>query len=332
MINTPRRRPTLIALLAATLGLALVALAADPLRTVAAQTPAPTATPTPRPAAYPELPNGLTAAVVVAVIDGDTVDVMIGRQRERLRLIGIDTPEIVHPNNVVQCYGREASERTKALLFGKDVLLEADRSQDSRDRYGRLLRYVWLPDGHLHNLDLIAGGYAFEYTYRTPYRYRETFVAAQVQAREEGRGLWAPSACAGQRAAPTATPAPSATPAPTTAPTPRLAPPAALPPSFRNCAPDPNAARAPGYPLKIVAIDKRAETVTLQNVGPGAIDLGGWVMCSIKGAQRHSLRGTISPGARRVFPHNGDNIWNNSERDPGALYDPQGRLISYWPD
>jgi micrococcal nuclease len=278
------------------------------------------------------------------VVDGDTVEVEIGGSVERVRLIGIDTPETVHPNKPVQCYGREASDRAKAALSGQDVLLEDDPSQDSRDRYGRLLRYVWLPDGHLFNLDMVADGYAYEYTYRDPYRYRDAFIAAQATARDEGRGLWSAITCAGQAVPaevaptqpPTIEPAPTSPPAPaSTEPAP---PPASgqstapLPPSFADCAMDPNAGAAPNAPVKITVIDKGAETVTLQNVGPGPVSLSGWVMCSVKGKQRHDIGGTLAPGETRTFEHSGKNIWNNSASDPGLLYDPQGHLISSWPD
>jgi DNA/RNA endonuclease G (NUC1) len=108
--------------------------------------------------------------------------------------------------------------------------------------------------------------------------------------------------------------------------------PSALPPSFNNCAEDPNAAAAPNYPVRITAIDKDAETVTLLNVSPEAVTLDGWTMCSVRGAQRHPIGGVLAPGEQRVFPGPPGNIWSNSASDPGALYDAAGRLVSYWPD
>jgi hypothetical protein len=119
-------------------------------------------------------------------------------------------------------------------------------------------------------------------------------------------------------------------PVPDPAPAPPPAPPA--PPSYNNCHADPNADAAPNYPLKITAIDKGAETVTLQNVSPEPINLDGWIMCSVKGGQQHPLGGALAPGETRVFPGPSGPIWNNSESDPGALYNPQGQLISYWRD
>jgi len=71
----------------------------------------------------------------------------------------------VKPNSPVECFGREASAQAKQLLDGQAVSIEADPSQDTRDRYGRLLAYIWLADGQLANFELVADGYAYEYTY-----------------------------------------------------------------------------------------------------------------------------------------------------------------------
>jgi micrococcal nuclease len=165
-------------------------------------------------------PQGeLVEAQVVHVVDGDTLDVLLNGQEERLRLIGMDTPETVHPSRPVECFGREASDRAKALLEGQTVRLEADPSQSRVDRYGRLLRYVWLPDGRMFNYEMIRQGYAFEYTYNNPYAYQQAFQEAQSSAREQQRGLWAPQACAGERRPANATPQPmSPTAAPATPP------------------------------------------------------------------------------------------------------------------
>ena len=99
---------------------------------------------------------------VIKVVDGDTMDVSIDNKTERLRLIGIDTPETVDPRKKVQCFGIEASNKAKELLFGKFVSLENDESQGERDKYKRLLRYVFLQDGTNFNLFMIAEGYANE--------------------------------------------------------------------------------------------------------------------------------------------------------------------------
>ncbi|HEY8368526.1 MAG TPA: thermonuclease family protein [Thermodesulfobacteriota bacterium] len=137
---------------------------------------------------------------VLRVVDGDTVDVQLGGRRERLRLIGLNTPETVDPRRPVECFGREASAKAKALLpAGTRVYVEQDPQQGQRDRYGRLLAYLILPDGRNFAEVMIADGYGFEYTYRLPYRYQERFRAAQARARAEQRGLWAPSACPERR-------------------------------------------------------------------------------------------------------------------------------------
>lgn len=127
---------------------------------------------------------------VVKVVDGDTVDVFIDGKVERLRLIGINTPETVDPRKVVECFGLEASNKAKAQLTGKKVLLEGDSSQDERDKYNRLLRYVFLEDGTNFNLMMIQEGYAYEYTYAVPYKYQSQFKEAQINASKEKKGLW----------------------------------------------------------------------------------------------------------------------------------------------
>jgi hypothetical protein len=104
------------------------------------------------------------------------------------------------------------------------------------------------------------------------------------------------------------------------------------PPSFNNCQADPNPGAAPHYPVQIVRIDKGAETVTLKNVSPEAVDLTGWRMCSIRGNQQHPISGPLAPGEEKVFPGPAASIWSNSEEDDGALYNSQGQLVSYWDD
>jgi hypothetical protein len=110
------------------------------------------------------------------------------------------------------------------------------------------------------------------------------------------------------------------------------APPEPLAPSFNNCQEDPNWTKAPNYPIQIVNVNKQAETVSLKNVSPDPISLDGWRMCSIRGNQQHTVFGPIAPGETRLFLGPEGNIWSNSETDQGALYDPEGRLVAYWPD
>lgn len=132
---------------------------------------------------------------VVDVIDGDTILVDDAGTGTTVRLLGIDTPETVDPDLPVQCFGPEASSRADQLLSGQHVWLETDPSQASVDAYGRMLAYVWLSDDQLVNLQLIEEGYAREYTYDQPYRYQDTFQAAEAQASADALGLWSPAAC-----------------------------------------------------------------------------------------------------------------------------------------
>jgi len=132
---------------------------------------------------------------VVKVVDGDTINVNIDGKTETLRFIGINTPETVDPRKPVECFGREASNRAKELLSNKKVRLENDPTQGERDKYQRLLRYVWLEDGTFFNKKMIADGFAHEYTYGTPYKYQEEFDEAELEARTAKRGLWADDAC-----------------------------------------------------------------------------------------------------------------------------------------
>lgn len=147
---------------------------------------------------------------VTKVVDGDTIEVNMDGKTEKLRLIGIDTPETVDPRKPVQCFGREASNKAKELLEGKKVRLESDTSQDNRDKYDRLLRYVHLEDGTSYNKLIIAEGYAHEYTYNTPYKYQSEYKQAQKDAENAQKGLWSPSTCAGntEQSATTSTAAP----------------------------------------------------------------------------------------------------------------------------
>jgi micrococcal nuclease len=146
------------------------------------------------------LPDGaLGPYPVVRVVDGDTLRVIRDHRTVTLRLIGIGTPETMDPRRPVECFGREASQHARELLAGRRVYLELDRSQGERDRYGRTLAYVWLRGRRttLVNERMIDDGYAFEYTYRLPYRYQRRFRAAEADARRHSRGLWSPATCDG---------------------------------------------------------------------------------------------------------------------------------------
>ena len=143
------------------------------------------------------IPSNTALLNVVKVVDGDTIDVSIDGKTERIRLIGINTPETVDPRKPVECFGKEASDEAKLLLGGKKVYLEADVTQGERDKYNRLLRYIFLEDGTNFNLQMIQDGYAYEDTYEVPYKYQLEFKAAQKSAQENLIGLWSPNTCNG---------------------------------------------------------------------------------------------------------------------------------------
>lgn len=136
-----------------------------------------------------------TSFSVLRIIDGDTIVVEINGTSEKVRLIGVNTPETVDPRKKVECFGKEASRFVTDILTGTSVSLEAGVSQGERDRYGRLLRYVFLPDGSLFNKTIIAEGYGYEYTYHIPYRNMSEFKDAQQTAQKSQKGLWADSVC-----------------------------------------------------------------------------------------------------------------------------------------
>ncbi len=136
---------------------------------------------------------------VVRINDGDTIVVNQNGQEETVRLIGVDTPETKDPRKPVQCFGKEASNWTKSQLEGQRVRLEVDVTQGDRDRYNRLLAYVFRASDNLFiNHTLITEGYGHEYTYQSnPYKYQSDFRAAEQAAREQGRGLWGADTCNG---------------------------------------------------------------------------------------------------------------------------------------
>jgi micrococcal nuclease len=133
---------------------------------------------------------------VTRVVDGDTIKISMEGKDETIRLLGVDTPELVDPRKPVQCFAKAASEETKKLLNGMSVSLEVDPTQGERDKYGRLLAYVLLPDGTNISEYLIRNGFAHEYTFENnPHRYQTQFRQAQKEASDNKRGLWADGAC-----------------------------------------------------------------------------------------------------------------------------------------
>ena len=129
------------------------------------------------------------AVKVVSVVDGDTIQVCcIGWKREKVRYIGVNTPETKHPTKGVEYFGKEASEANRKLVDGKTVRLEFDVEQ--RDRYGRLLAYVFLKDGTFVNAWLVKWGYAQVMTVLPNVKHQDLFLKLQREAREARRGLW----------------------------------------------------------------------------------------------------------------------------------------------
>ena len=128
---------------------------------------------------------------IVRFSDGDTITVDMNGTDETIRFIGVDTPETHDPRKKVQCGGPAASAYTKNSLTaaGGKVRLAADTLSSNRDRYDRLLRYVYLPDGTFWNEKLIREGYGFYYPY-FPFSKSADFSAAQKQAQNEHKGVW----------------------------------------------------------------------------------------------------------------------------------------------
>ncbi|MCT4617163.1 MAG: thermonuclease family protein [Candidatus Gracilibacteria bacterium] len=147
---------------------------------------------------------------LLRIVDGDTIEVLYRGRKEKIRMIGIDTPEkhkSKKSNRLVECFGVEASAHLGKLLAGKNIFLEPERTkgrlklgeQFSRGKYWRILAYVWA-NGENINLKMIRDGYAYEYTYKgNEYKYQQIFKDAQKYARENDKGLWHPDSCNGER-------------------------------------------------------------------------------------------------------------------------------------
>jgi len=137
-------------------------------------------------------------AQIVRVVDGDTFKAVLdGEDREwTVRMLGIDTPETVDPRKPVQCFGKEASQKLTDLIEGTRVRLDADPEADELDKYGRLLRNVFLTDGTDVNALMVQEGYAHELT-SFPLNAERKVELRQLErdAKASNRGLWAPDAC-----------------------------------------------------------------------------------------------------------------------------------------
>lgn len=129
---------------------------------------------------------------VTRVVDGDTIHVQVGGVREKVRYIGVDTPETVKPGTPVECFGKAASAENARLVEGERVRLEP--GAEARDRYGRLLAYVYRErDGRFVNAELVRGGFASPLTIPPNVEHADDFARLSRKARRAGRGLW--SAC-----------------------------------------------------------------------------------------------------------------------------------------
>lgn len=144
--------------------------------------------PTPFAVATPQVLPAATESAqlykVIRIVDGDTIEIESG---QKIRYIGMDTPETVHPTKGKQCFGEEAKHRNEELVLGKNVRLEKDVNET--DRYGRLLRYVWVDDT-LVNKQLVLDGFAFARSYPPDITRQDELRAAEAEARGKNRGLW----------------------------------------------------------------------------------------------------------------------------------------------
>lgn len=131
---------------------------------------------------------------VTEIVDGDTLKIDYDGVEERVRLIGLDTPELNQSGGAKECFASEAKNKLKELAEAKEVKIEFDQSQGERDKYNRLLLYIWADDIFI-NEELIKQGYALEYTYDEAYQYQSQFQTAEDQAEQEELGLWG-QACA----------------------------------------------------------------------------------------------------------------------------------------
>jgi len=258
--------------------------------------------------------TALIEAQVSRVIDGDTIEVNIGGNPYTVRYIGIDTPETVHPTIGEEPYGKEATAKNRELVEGKIVKLEKDVSET--DKYGRLLRYVYVGDVFV-NAELVKQGYAQVATYPPDVRYQDLFIQLQREAREAGRGLWGFES-------------PTQTTTPITSP----------PPSQTGTG-----------DVQIVSIFydglvprvESDEYVEIANLGGEPVEITGWVLKDIAdGSPSFTFPSFIlQPGTRiRVYTNEihpehggfsfsyGKAIWNNSEPDIAALLDANGREVS----
>lgn len=264
-------------------------------------------------------PQELLTGTVVEVVDGDTINIKINGNEEKVRLIGVDSPETHHPSKPIQPFGPEAENYTRAQLTGKIVYLELDVTE--RDRYGRLLAYVWLSPpsaitdseirSKMFNAKLLLKGYAQILTVPPNVKYVDFFSKYQTEARQSDNGLWGLSTDSSQ----------DLTPVPARA-----------------------SAAATQESMKVVieSVDLIEEVVTIKNNGSMKVNLTGWKLVSETGSQTYIFPdGFVLKAGAKVNIRSGPkafnkplldlkwsdkHIWNN-EGDQGLLYDDSGNLI-----
>lgn len=275
------------------------------------------------------VPPGLMSCTVVAVVDGDTIDVAGCADAGRVRFILIDAPEL---SGGARCFSREATEYVRSRLLNRTVQMERDVS--NTDRFGRFLRYLWV-DGELFNERMVRDGYAALAVFPPDVKYRDRIAAAEAEAKAANRGLW--GACGGLNtpATPTptsgsGTPPATATATPTRTPTPGAT---ATPTAGGSCA----AATA-----RIISLDKVAEEVVIEGSG----NLTGWYLISERGNQRFNfpagfvLNGRVTIVSEKPqFPDTATRlwwtssaVWNNSQDDDALLYNCNGQLVQRFDD
>ena len=134
-------------------------------------------------------PPPAESAQVIAVVDGDTIDVQTADGEARVRLIGLDTPEINRDDGQDDCYAQEARDALNDLIYGKTVQLRADPTQDNVDSYGRMLRHIYI-DGQSAAVVLLETGAAHEYTYDAAYIGQAEHRDAEHAAQADQLGMW----------------------------------------------------------------------------------------------------------------------------------------------
>jgi len=264
-------------------------------------------------------PENPQEAVVSKNVDGDTIRVRIDGEEETIRMIGVDTPETVHPNKPVEFYGKEASQFTKALCpVGSKVYLTYD--WDPRDKYGRLLAYVWYQhDGEwiMHNLNLIINGYGHAYTvFPFDETYMDLFIEAERIARRRDLGLW------DARVEPSKEDAEKHS------------------DEVEDGSSELILSQSKGC-LEIVFVDydSRDEFVELKNTGKETVSLKGRRLVSEAGQQSYTFEDVTLKPDESLLIHSGkgakENVWSNAfihnnEGDGVILEDSEGDVLSFY--